>query len=178
MSLKRHGDLVSERKIREATGGIFCIFHLYPRHHLPKSVIRRADGAGAAGRQPDHHQQRRDPRGRHALHRIRSAQLIIIRRNIGRDFGGYRTGVLHALERYQPSRLLDRQRQRHLPDAGSSRSSRRRLRLTSMSARRRSLRVRLPRRGSYALGFGPKVFNSPHFKAFWQNYELSEPAPK
>src|SRR5690606_18737956 len=34
------------------------------------------------------------------------AHTVIIRRNIGRDFGGYRTGVLHVLERYQPSRLL------------------------------------------------------------------------
>lgn len=174
--LKQHGDLVSERKIREATGGIFCIFHLYPRHHLPKSVIRALTVLERLGANLIIISNGAIPEGDMPF--VESvAHTIIIRRNIGRDFGGYRTGVLHVLEKYQPSRLLVVNDSVYFLEHGLEPFFR------ALCAPHEYVGAAENHEfgyhvGSYALGFGPKVFNSPHFKAFWQNYELSELRPK
>lgn len=174
--LSRHGDVLSQRKLRDATTGTFAVFHLFPRYKLPNSAIRALRTLEALGANLIVISNGAIPEA--DLPFIESvAHTIIVRRNIGRDFGGYRTGVLHVLDSYQPDRVLVVNDSVFFIERG--------LEAFFAALCNESDYVGAAENhefgyhvGSYALGFGPKVFKDPKFREFWQNYQLSELRPK
>ncbi len=174
--LKRHGDVLSTQVLRETTGGIFCVFHLFVKHRLPASTRRALEALGALG--VNLVIVSNGPIPVEDLPLLEGlAHTIIIRRNIGRDFGGYRTGVLHVLDKCAPDRLLVINDSVFFAEKG----------LAAFfgalcnggdyvgAAENHEFGYHV---GSYALGFGPRVFRHPEFRAFWQNFKLSELRPK
>ncbi|MDC9823938.1 rhamnan synthesis F family protein [Devosia sp. ZB163] len=175
--LKRHGDVLSKRQLRDATTGTFCVFHLFPRQKLPASAIRALKALEAQGVNLVIISNGAIPEADLPL--IDSvAHTVIVRRNIGRDFGGYRTGVLHVLDTFQPERILI------VNDSVFYRSGGLEAFFTALSDTSKDYVGAAENHefgyhvGSYALGFGPRVFQSPHFRKFWENYQLSELRPK
>lgn len=174
--LKRQGDVVSIERIGTAESGAFCVFHLYQPYGVPKNVhdaIATLHGLGVhvvgvsnVPLPPDD------------LARLRPfLHSFIQRRNFGRDFGGYRRGVLHVLDHHKPTRLLI------LND--------------SLFYAQRGLRAFFEQLcgdapfigasenhelshhvGSYALSFGPQVFADPRFRQYWEDYQSTELRPR
>ncbi len=174
--LKRHGDVLSTTALSESKGGIFCVFHLFVKHRLPASTRRALEALRALdvsivivsnGPIPAE-----DVPVIEGL-----AHTIIIRRNIGRDFGGYRTGILHVLDKCAPDRLLVVNDSVFFAEKGLSEF------FGALctggdyvgAAENHEFGYHV---GSYALGFGPRVFRHPEFRAFWQDFKLSELRPK
>ncbi|MGV3492115.1 MAG: hypothetical protein ACO1OG_12435 [Devosia sp.] len=176
LRLKRQGDVVSIERLRNDDDGVFCVFHLYQPYGLPANLVRAIkllDELGVrvvavsnlplAGAEFD--------KLKPHLH------TFIQRRNFGRDFGGYRRGVLHVLDHHKPSRLL------LLND--SLFYARRGLRpfFEQLIAggefigatENHELRHHL---GSFALSFGPTSIADPRFRAYWENYRSTEIRPR
>jgi hypothetical protein len=176
MRLARQGDVVSVEQLRQDNDGAFCVFHLYQPYGMPANLvraIRMLDELGVrvvavsnlplAGAELD--------KLRPHLH------TFIQRRNFGRDFGGYRRGVLHVLDKHKPNRLI------LLND--SLFYARRGLRAFFSSlcgegefigaTENHEFRHHL---GSFSLSFGPKSIADPRFRAYWQNYRSTEIRPR
>lgn len=174
--LKRHGDVISTQVLRQDTGGIFCVFHLFVKHRLPASTRRALEALRALD--VSLVIVSNGPIPAEDLPLLEGlAHTIIIRRNIGRDFGGYRAGVLHVLDTCAPDRLLVINDSVFFAEKGLAAF------FTALcsggdyvgAAENHEFGYHV---GSYALGFGPRVFRHPEFRAFWQNFKLSELRPK
>lgn len=174
--LRRHGDVLSIRQIRDAVGGTFCVFHLYAANGLSASVKRALamlDSLGISVVAVSNLPLLANDEA--FLETV--THTIIVRRNIGRDFGGYRTGVLHVLDKLQPDRLM--------------------IANDSVFYLSRGLRAFFEELcgphdyagvaenhafgyhvGSYALCFGPRVIGDARFRSFWEKYRLSELRPR
>jgi hypothetical protein len=174
--LKQHGDVISTQALSETKGGIFCVFHLFVKHRLPASTRRALEALRALD--VSLVIVSNGPIPAEDVPLLESlAHTIIIRRNIGRDFGGYRTGVLHALDNCAPDRLLVVNDSVFFAEKGLAAF------FAALcqggeyvgAAENHEFGYHV---GSYALGFGPRVFRHKEFRAFWQNYQLSELRPK
>lgn len=170
--LKRAGDLISVEQFVNADGGTFCIFHLYQPYGVMPYVLRALETLSALGIHVV--AVSNTPLPSDELERLKPyLHTFIQRRNFGRDFGGYRRGVLHVLDRHQPDRLI------LLND--SLYYARRGLREFFIAlcgdgafigaSENHDLRHHL---GSYALSFGRKVLTDPRFRRFWDNYRSTE----
>ena len=103
--LKRLGDVVSIDRINTADDGAFCVFHLYQPYGVPKNVLGAIAALKRLGVQVV--AVTNTPLPADDLERLRPhLHTFIQRRNFGRDFGGYRRGVLHVLDHHKPTRLL------------------------------------------------------------------------
>jgi hypothetical protein len=174
--LKRRGDVISTKTLSETKGGIFCVFHLFVKHRLPASTRRALEALRALNVSIVIVSNGPIPADDVPLLEG-LAHTIVIRRNIGRDFGGYRTGVLHVLDTCAPDRLLVVNDSVFFAEKGLAEF------FGALcnggdyvgAAENHEFGYHV---GSYALGFGPRVFRHPEFRAFWQNFKLSELRPK
>ncbi len=176
LRLARQGDVASVEQFRQVDGGVFCVFHLYQPYGLPANLLRAIKLLDELGVQIV--AVSNVPLAAADLERLKPhIHTFIQRRNFGRDFGGYRRGVLHAMDKHKPSRLI------LLND--SLFYARRGLRefFTGLAGdaefigatENHELRHHL---GSFALSFGPKVLADPRFRAYWQNYRSTEIRPR
>ncbi|MBN9309701.1 MAG: hypothetical protein J0I99_11370 [Devosia sp.] len=174
--LARQGDVVSIEAYSEASGGTFCVFHLYQRYTLPANVVHAIAVLKELG--VNVVAVSNLPLAPAELERLKPyLHTFIQRRNFGRDFGGYRRGVLHVLDRHAPDRLI------LLND--SIFFARRGLRefFTEMSrdggfigaSENHEISHHV---GSYALSFGPQVLSDPRFRKYWQDYRSTEIRPR
>ncbi len=174
--LARLGDVVSVEQLRPENDGIFCVFHLYQPYGLPANVVRAIallDDLGIRVVAVSNMPVSEADLGRLRPH----LHTFIQRRNFGRDFGGYRRGVLHVLEKHKPDRLI------LLND--SLFYARRGLRafFTGLcgeaefigASENHELRHHV---GSYALSFGPVVLADPRFRTYWERYRSTEIRPR
>lgn len=174
--LRRHGDVLSTRQLQDRADGTFCVFHLYPVNGLSASVRRALEtlhGLGvntvAVSNLPP------SPDDEAFLEKV--AHTIIVRRNIGRDFGGYKTGVLHVLKQLRPDRLV------LANDSVFFMSKGLRQFFEELcgphgyagAAENHEFGYHV---GSYALSFGSKVLTDPRFLQFWEDYRCSELRPR
>ncbi len=174
--LARQGDVVSIEQFSDAESGTFCVFHLYQRYTLPENVVHAVELLAELGVRvvavsnlpvPPSELERLKPH----LH------TFIQRRNFGRDFGGYRRGVLHVLDKHAPERLM------LLND--SIFYARRGLRefFTEMARGNGFIGASENHEishhiGSYALSFGPEVISDPRFRKYWEDYRSTEIRPR
>lgn len=169
------GDVISIETLRSDTSGVFCVFLIYPLGRFSGS-LRRAlqvlNGLGvnivAVCNKPPL------PDDRAFLEGL--AHTIILRRNVGRDFGGYRTGVLHVLNNLQPDRIVIANDSVYYLNKG----------LKDFfadlcgphdfvgAAENHEFGYHV---GSYTLGFGPRVIRDPRFRHYWESYRLTELRP-
>lgn len=173
--LMSKGDVVSIDTIRSNTSGVFCVFLIYPLGRFSGSLRRAMHTLNELGvsivavcNAPPL------PDDRTFLEGV--AHTIILRRNVGRDFGGYRTGVLHVLKNLQPERIVIANDSVYYLNKG----------LKDFfgelcgphdfvgAAENHEFSYHV---GSYALGFGPRVFRDPRFQEYWENYRLTELRP-
>ncbi len=176
MKLARQGDVVSTQRYSEAVDGIFCVFHLYQPYGLPANVVRAIATLSELGVRIV--AVANTPLPERELARIRPyLHSFIQRRNFGRDFGGYRRGVLHVLDSYKPDRLI--------------------LLNDSLFYAKRGLKAFFEELcgddafiganenheltyhvGSFALSFGPQVLADPRFRRYWETYRSTEIRPR
>ena len=170
--LAKQGDVVSIEQFAEANTGVFCVFHLYQPYGVMPYVLRAIQMLSELGIHVVGVSNTPMPPGE--IERLKPyLHTFIQRRNFGRDFGGYRRGVLHVLEKHKPDRLI------LLND--SLYYARRGLRefFTALSgddafigaSENHELRRHL---GSYALSFGPSVISDPRFRGYWEDYRSTE----
>lgn len=172
----RSGDVLSKVELSGETSGAFCVFHIFPSFGLPNSTKRAMDALRSLNVHlvvvsnlplaPDDETYLRS-----------IAHTIIVRRNIGRDFGGYRTGILDVLDRLKPTKLLIVNDSVFFRQAGLVEF------FTEMLGPEQFIGAAENHEfshhvGSYALSFGPKVLASPLFRSFWENYRLTEIRPQ
>lgn len=174
--LKRHGDVISTKVLSETQEGLFCVFHLFVKHRVPASTRRALETLRQLNVNLVLVSNGPIP-AEDVAFLEELAHTIIIRRNLGRDFGGYRTGVLHVLDTVRPDRLLVVNDSVFFAEKGLEEF------FSALcnggdyvgAAENHEFGYHV---GSYALGFGPRAFRHPEFRAFWQNYQLSELRPK
>ena len=175
LRLRRQGDVVSIERFSDAEGGTFCVFHLYQRYTLPANIVHAVSVLSELG--VNVVAVSNLPLPASELERLKPyLHSFIQRRNFGRDFGGYRRGVLHVLDKHAPERLM--------------------LLNDSIFYARRGLREFFSAMvsdgdfvgasenheishhvGSYALSFGPQVIADPRFREYWQDYHSTEIRP-
>lgn len=103
---------------------------------------------------------------------------ILERPNFGYDFGGYRDGILHLLDRGQPiDRLFVLNDSCWFPVQPAQdfldRISTTNADMIGAVSNFRSNRKNDHHLQSYAFGFGPKLLRHPAFRQFWQNLTVS-----
>jgi len=174
--LRRHGDVLSTRRIRERDGGTFCVFHLYPVNGIPPSARRALETLHDLGVNVVAVSNLSLAESDEAfLEKV--AHTIIIRRNIGRDFGGYKTGVLHVLSQLKPDRLVLANDSVFFMSKGLREFFQELCGPHAYvgAAENHEFGYHV---GSYALGFGPQVLSDPRFHRFWSDYRCSELRPQ
>lgn len=173
---RQHGDVVHTERYAETEGGIFCVFILYQPRGMAAHVVRALAALAARGVR---------------IVAVSNGELspadialiqphlhtLIVRRNVGRDFGGYRRGVLHVLDTHQPERLLllndSVYYARRGLDAFFAALCGTQPFIGACENYERNHHV-----GSYALSFGPTVLADPRFRQFWQDYRSTEIRPR
>jgi len=175
--LKREGDVVSIERLSEGNDGTFCVFHLYQRYTLPANIVQAIQLLAELGVRvvavsnlplPATELERLKP----YLH------TFIQRRNFGRDFGGYRRGVLHVLDKHAPERLMLLNdsifyAQRGLREFFIEMVAANGGFVGASENHEISHHV-----GSYALSFGPQVIADPRFREYWEDYRSTEIRPR
>lgn len=176
MRLKRQGDVVSIEQIAKDDGGAFCVFHLYQPRGLSANVVRAI--ATLAELKIKVVAVSNVPLQPGDLDVLRPhIHTYIQRRNFGRDFGGYRRGVLYVLDTYKPDRLL------LLNDSVYYAARGLKAFFTGLceagpfvgASENHELRHHI---GSYAVGFGPQVIANPRFRQYWEDYRSTEIRPR
>jgi hypothetical protein len=177
LRLKRQGDVVAIERFSEANGGTFCVFHLYQRYTLPANIVQAMQLLSELGVRVVAVSNLPLPASE--LERIKPyLHSFIQRRNFGRDFGGYRRGVLHVLDQHAPERLM------LLNDSIFYAQRGLREFFTEMVAadggfvgasENHEISHHI---GSYALSFGPQVLADPRFREYWEAYRSSEIRPR
>ncbi|MDB5540691.1 MAG: lipopolysaccharide biosynthesis protein, partial [Devosia sp.] len=174
--LDKQGDVVLIEQFAQTNDGVFCVFHLYQPHGLPANVVNAIALLAELGIRVV--AVSNTPLPQSELARLRPyLHTFIQRRNFGRDFGGYRRGVLHVLDRHAPDKLLV------LND--SVFYAKRGLREFFTSLRGEAQFIGASENhelshhiGSYALSFGSQVIADPHFRRYWQDYRSTEIRPR
>lgn len=175
MRLARQGDVVSIEQISKEDGGAFCVFHLYQPRGLSPNVVKaisalaelkvRVVAVSNVPLQPGD------------LDVLRPhIHTFIQRRNFGRDFGGYRRGVLHVLDTYKPDRVI------LLNDSVYYAARGLKAFFTGLceggpfvgASENHELRHHI---GSYAVSFGQQVVADPRFRQYWEDYRSTEIRP-
>ena len=176
MRLKRQGDVVSIEQISKDDGGAFCVFHLYQPRGLSANVVRAI--AMLAELKVKVVAVSNVPLLLGDLETLRPhIHTYIQRRNFGRDFGGYRRGVLHVLGRHSPNRLL------LLNDSVFYAERGLRTFFTALrdagpfvgASENHEIRHHI---GSYAVSFGQQVISDPRFRLYWEDYRSTEIRPR
>ena len=176
MRLKRQGDVVSIEQISKDDGGAFCVFHLYQPRGLSANVVRAI--AMLAELKVKVVAVSNVPLLPGDLETLRPhIHTYIQRRNFGRDFGGYRRGVLHVLGRHSPNRLL------LLNDSVFYAERGLRTFFTALrdagpfvgASENHEIRHHI---GSYAVSFGQQVISDPRFRLYWEDYRSTEIRPR
>lgn len=172
------GETISDKIVRDANGNVFCVFLLYQKYDIPKNVLNVLEKLSNKGVNIIVVSNLKITAEREAqlepfIHRL------IVRRNIGRDFGGYRLGVLTLLDEssYDPERLLILNDSIFYRDEGLD------FFISEMLSRHEYVGVAENYEfqyhvGSYALAMGPKVIKDKRFKTYWKQYKLTEVRPK
>ncbi len=176
MRLKRLGDVLSVERIAPDETGVFCVFHLYQPYGVPRNVLGAIATLKRLGVQVVAVTNTPLPAADVDLLKPH-LHTYIHRRNFGRDFGGYRRGVLHVLDHHKPTRLLILNDSLFFAERG-------------LEAFFKSLCGEGPfigasenhelshHVGSYALSFGPEVFADPRFRQYWEDYQSTELRPE
>ena len=172
------GETLSDDIIREVKGNVFCIFVLYQKYDIPNNVLnllkkltdKDVNVIIVSNMEVSSERKAQlDP----FIHRL------IVRRNIGRDFGAYKHGVLALLnsKHYNPERLL------LLNDSVFYRNEGLDFFIGEMLSDHEFIGVAENYEfhyhvGSYALAMGPKIIKDKRFKEYWEKYKLTEVRPK
>jgi hypothetical protein len=170
------GELLSDETIRTSEGDVFCVFLLYQKYNIPDNVLNVMRELNENGVQIIVVSNLK-------LNSVAKAEIspyikrLIIRRNIGRDFGGYRYGVLKVLDDYDPERLII------LNDSVFYRREGLKEFISEMLKDRDFIGVAENYEfqyhvGSYALSLGKKIISDKRFRQYWKRYKLSEVRPK
>lgn len=173
--LARQGDVVSIEPYSTANGGVFCVFHLYQRHGLPTNVVNAIALLHELGVRVVAVSNLPLPAAE--LERLKPfIHTFIQRRNFGRDFGGYRRGVLHVLDRHAPDRLLLFNDSIFYAHRGLREF------FTAMCGEGGFIGASENHEishhvGSYALSFGKPVIDDPRFREYWEDYRSTEVRP-
>lgn len=173
--LKREGDTVSIERFSEASDGTFCVFHLYQRYTLPENVVQAMQVLSELGVRVVAVSNLPVPASE--LERIKPfLHTFIQRRNFGRDFGGYRRGVLHVLEKHVPDRLMLLNDSIFYAQRGLREFFAEMARSDGFIGASENHEIS-HHIGSYALSFGTDVIRDPRFREYWQDYRSTEVRP-
>jgi len=174
--LSRQGDVVSTEQYSDANDGTFCVFHLYQRYALPANIVHAIQVMSELGIRVVAVSNL--PLAPAQLERIKPyLHTFIQRRNFGRDFGGYRRGVLHVLHKHAPDRLMLFNDSIFYAQRGLREF------FTAMTANAGFIGASENHEishhvGSYALSFGADVLRDPRFREYWDDYRSTEIRPR
>lgn len=173
--LKRQGDVVSIERYSDANDGTFCVFHLYQRYGLSANVVHAIEVLAELGVRVVAVSNLPVPPGE--LERIKPyLHTYIERRNFGRDFGGYRRGVLHVLDNHAPDRLMLFNDSIFYADRGLRAFFTEMAQSDGFAGASENHEI-THHIGSYALSFGARVIRDPRFRTYWERYRSTEVRP-
>jgi hypothetical protein len=173
--MRTTGDVLAISRHGAAETGIFCILVVYQRYGLPAHLRTLVEALGNKGLNVVVvHNLPLTPEDRTFLEPL--VHTIIGRRNIGRDFGAYRTGILHVLDTFRPTRIVLLNDSVFYTGRGLGPF------LDALTAEEDFIGAAENYEfayhvGSYALSFGPRVFEDPRFRRFWEKYRLTDLRP-
>jgi hypothetical protein len=173
--MRTTGDVLATSRHAQADTGVFCVLVVYQRYGLPANLRVLVERLKLRGINTVlvHNLPLTDADRAFLEPRVHT---IIGRRNVGRDFGGYRAGILHVLDTYRPTRIMLLNDSVFYAERGLEPF------LDALcadddftgAAENYEFAYHV---GSYALSFGRRVFGDPRFRKFWEDYRLTDLRP-